>query len=581
MKPTIPTLLPIGILLACWQVGAQVPTSQGDIDPPGRVARISYVSGPVSFRAAGTDAWVAAELNRPVTTGDELWTDDNARAELDLSHAFVRLDSRSSLAILNLDDRGVQISLSEGTAQVRLRRLDENDEFEVATPQAALTLLRPGDYRFQAHSSGAETIVNVRSGQIEAVGPGQAFSVRAQQQARITGSGPIDYQIAGTPPLDGFDDFCNTRDRRAEKAESLQHVSPHVIGWEDLDEQGSWRVHVEYGSVWYPRVIAPGWAPYRFGHWVWIEPWGWTWIDDAPWGFAPFHYGRWVFIGGNWGWVPGPVRVRAVYAPALVVFAGGGPGLQYHFSIGVGLGVAWFPLGPREVYIPPYRASRVYVTNVNISHTTIVNTTNIWRTDVTKQRYVNRTVAGAMTAVPEDAFVRGRPVGQAAVRVNAEQARSARIGGSAPPVAPSRASIAPESARPAPRPPDSATRRQTTVRRTPAPAPVAFDRKSPVLDRDPGRPPDPGRIDEMRREQPQETPRQRQVRPPAPAATQPAPAPAPAPPKATPRRPEQPQAPAPSPRATENRRRTIDQEHQRTEKQQSKSKQEKSTGRQR
>jgi len=561
-------LIPLILLLGCGHGRAQVSvpeSTSADTDPPGRVARISYISGPVSFRAAGTDAWVAAELNRPLTDGDQLWTDENARAELDLGHAFVRLDSRSSIEILNLDDRGVQISLSEGTAQVRLRRLDETDEFEVDTPQAALTLLRTGEYRFQAQGSSNQTTVTVRSGQIEAAGPGQSFSVRAQQQPRITGTDPINYEVSPTPPLDDFDDFCNTRDRRAERSESLQHVSPYVIGWEDLDQYGAWRVDATYGSIWVPRGMAPGWAPYRFGHWVWIEPWGWTWIDDAPWGFAPFHYGRWIFVGGYWGWIPGPVRVRAVYAPALVVFAGGGAGLRYHFSIGVGLGIAWFPLGPREIYIPPYRASRVYVTNVNVSQTVIRNTTNIWRTDVTRQRYVNRT---AMTAVPEDVFVRGRRVGEASARVSPQEARAARIGGSAPPVAPTRASIAPvpDSARPAPRPPEAVMRRQTTVRRTPAPERIPFERERPALERDPGRPADPGSVDRLRREQPQAAPRQRQVRPPASTTPQAAPPPATPRPEAAPRRPERPQAPPP--RATEDRRRSIDQEHQRTERQQ-------------
>jgi hypothetical protein len=39
-----------------------------------------------------------------------------------------------------------------------------------------------------------------------------------------------------------------------------------------------------------------------------MSPWGWTWVDNAPWGFAPFHYGRWVGAGAlgldpGGGWV--------------------------------------------------------------------------------------------------------------------------------------------------------------------------------------------------------------------------------------------------------------------------------------
>ena len=522
------------------------------IDPPSRVARISYLKGAVSFQAAGTDDWVAATLNRPLVAGDELWTDQGAQAELDLSHAFVRLDGSTSAGILNLDDRTVQIKISEGTAQVRLRRLDEEDQLELDTPQAATTLLRAGEYRVRVNPSGSETEMIARSGEVEITTPGKAFTVRAGQSARVMGIETVSYDIGQAPPADAFDDFCRTRDRRMERAESLRYVSPYVIGWEDLDEFGYWRDYPAYGSVWIPRVVGAGWAPYRFGHWVWIEPWGWTWIDDAPWGFAPFHYGRWVFVDSVWVWIPGPPRIRAVYAPALVVFVGGGPGLRYYFSIGIGAGVAWFPLGPREVYLPPYRTSRTYITNVNISHTVLRNTSNIWRTDVSRQHYANRGIAGAVTAVPEDVFAGGRPVGRSAVNVTGRQAAEARIGGSAPPVTPLRRSVSPpqESGPPAARPPEAVTRREVTVRRSPAPQSVPFEQKRPSLDRDPGRPPDAGKIDELRRQQPPSQPQYRRTPPPTPSPE----------PTATPRQKDN----LPSKRQIENRRRSIEQERQRT-----------------
>lgn len=544
------------------QLAAPAPPPADVVDAPGRVARISFIGGPVSLKAAGTESWVAAELNRPLTTGDELWADENARVELALGHAFVRLNARSSLAILNLNDHGVQLSLPEGIAQVRLRRLDEDDEFEISTPQAAFTLLRTGDYRFQADDGRSRSAI-VRAGQVEAVAPNQTVTVRAQQAAKFEESATPPYGLMPTPPLDGFDDFCRTRDQRAE-TESAKHVSPYSIGREDLDENGSWSVDVAYGPMWFPRVAIAGWAPYRFGHWVWIEPWGWTWIDDAPWGFAPFHYGRWIFLRGAWGWVPGPVRVRAVYAPALVVFAGGGPGLRYYFSIGAGLGVAWFPLGPREVYIPPYRASRIYVTNVNVSHTVIANNSNIWRTDMTRQSYMNRDVAGAITAVPEGVFGRGRTVPSARVAVTAQQARAMHIGGTAPPVTPRREAVAPHAGGQVRRPPEDITRRQATVRQKPAVAPTPFERGQSERERDPGRPLNPAQVEGMRPVQPQVQPPYRQAPPrisqPNP---QPAPTPRPSQPQPTPRRVDPPRTE--SPRAVENRRRSIEQERQRIE----------------
>ncbi|MBZ5674978.1 MAG: FecR domain-containing protein [Acidobacteriia bacterium] len=572
MRLSISVLIFALMLAGCTHTTAQIarpPAVAPEPDPPGRVARLSYISGVVSFRAAGTDDWTPAVLNRPLTSGDELWTDRDSRAELDLGHAFVRLDERTSAGVLNLDDQAVQIKLSEGVAQVHLRRLDEQDEFEIDAPQAAVSLLRTGEYRIEADQDGTSTTVITRTGQAEVTAPGQSFTVRAGQRARLQGAEQVTYDLTAAPPTDRFDSFCETRDRRAEKLESLQHVSPYVIGVEDLDEFGYWGTSPDYGPVWFPRAVVVDWAPYRFGHWVWIEPWGWTWIDDAPWGFAPFHYGRWVIVNRIWGWVPGPPRIRAVYAPALVVFVGGGPGLRYYFHVGVGLGVAWFPLGPREIYIPPYRASRLYVTNVNISHTVVVNQTNIWKTDMSRQPYVNRRVNGAVTAVPEDVFAGARPVGRAAVPVSPQEAAGAHIGGSAPPAAPTRRSLAaiPDGARPAPRPPDAATRRQVTVRRTPAAAPVPFDQKRETLTRDPGRPLDPGRVEGLRRQQTTTPPQYRQ----APQAPRPAQTPTPQAkaPVTTPPQVRQPSgpptvrqapSPAPSQRQTENRRRGIERE---------------------
>ena len=168
----------------------------------------------------------------------------------------------------------------------------------------------------------------------------------------------------------------------------------------------------DYGPVWVPTGVAVGWAPYRFGHWVWIAPWGWTWVEDEPWGFAPFHYGRWVSVGGVWGWVPGPVAVRPVYAPALVAWVGGTPGFSFSVSIGAGGGIGWFPLGPREVFVPGYRVSDAYVTRVNVTNTVVERTTviNVYHNNVTNITYVNQRVNGGVTVVSHDTFVNARPV---------------------------------------------------------------------------------------------------------------------------------------------------------------------------
>jgi hypothetical protein len=60
---------------------AQAPEAAPD-DPPLRVGRMSYLSGEVSFSPAGNQEWVQARINRPIVTGDQLWADNNGRAEV-------------------------------------------------------------------------------------------------------------------------------------------------------------------------------------------------------------------------------------------------------------------------------------------------------------------------------------------------------------------------------------------------------------------------------------------------------------------------------------------------------------------
>ena len=347
-----------------------------DRDPSGRVARLNYTQGSVSFQPAGETDWVSAAVNWPVTTGDRLWADNNARAEMQLGSATVRLGSQTGMSFFNLDDRTTQIELSEGTLNIRVARLDRDEIFEVDTPNQAFSILRPGQYRVQASEDGNSTMVSVRSGAGEVTGGGRTYSVGAGLTGEFTGGDSLRASIYKSGGDDDFDKWSLGRDRRDDVVVSARYVSPDLVGYQDLDDYGTWRTDPNYGNVWMPRVVS-GWAPYHDGRWVWISPWGWTWVDDAPWGYAPFHYGRWVNTGNNWGWIPGPVAVRPVYAPALVVFIGG-PSFSVSIGIGGGRGggnVGWFPLGPREVYVPGYHTSRQYVDRVNVSNTTVNNVT--------------------------------------------------------------------------------------------------------------------------------------------------------------------------------------------------------------
>ncbi|MFZ3341930.1 MAG: DUF6600 domain-containing protein [Terriglobales bacterium] len=460
-------------------------------DPPTRVARLAYLQGAVSFQPAGESDWVDAVPNRPITIGDQLWVDNNSRAELELGSALIDLGSNTGISFLNLDDNTIQIQLSSGVINVRVRRLGRDDDFEIDTPNQAFTIEDTGRYRVEASEDGTYTVVSVREGEGESTGNGSTYTVRAGQRVTFDGTDTLHAEMEEIGAPDDFDSWCYNRYSRYEHSMSARYVSNDVVGYADLDDSGDWRPALGYGDVWFPRVAA-GWAPYREGHWAWIDPWGWTWVDDEPWGYAPFHYGRWAFLSGRWGWVPGPIEVRPVYAPALVVFVGGG-------GIGIGGNVGWFPLGPREVYVPSYRVSRRYLASINMSGTVVNQTviTNVYNTTIIRNetnianvKYVNRGVSGAITAVPQRAFISAQPVARVAVSVNAKQWSSMPVS--------TRVAVAPTSnsvlgarfdtANRVKAPPAAVARRSIVARSTPPPAPVPFAARQQALAANPGQP---------------------------------------------------------------------------------------------
>ena len=419
------------ILLCCFvqpslaQQSSPAPDSSSTQDnPPSRVARTSFLRGRVSFLRAGLDQWSEATLNFPVTTGDRLYTDPDARAELEVGPYTVRMAGSTDITVTNLNDQTMQIGLQQGTVRVSIYQLPSGNTVEVDTPEGALTLLEPGTYRVDVAPDGNSTTVSVNGGRLEITGAGVSQTLRAGEAARLSGRDPIEIESIPIPPPDGFDEWSEARDLHLSSSSSKQYVSAGVPGYDDLDDYGHWEEVADYGPIWYPAGVAVDWVPYRFGHWVWVGPWGWTWVEDEPWGFCSFHFGRWVHIGLHWGWLPGPIVPFPVYAPAFVAFLGG-PG----FSIGVGVGglVGWFPLGPGEPFFPWYHFGGDYLRVVNITNirnvTNIRNITNI--TNINNVHYAYRTIA--ITAVHGDVFSNGRSVAHSMVKLSPQQLAKASV----------------------------------------------------------------------------------------------------------------------------------------------------------
>jgi hypothetical protein len=466
-------------LVAGLALAAPLAHADDPIDPPGRVARISAALGTVSLQPAGSDTWVSDVLNRPLTNDDRLWSDRESRAEVHVGSSAMRLGAETGVGILNIDDRTVHLRLSVGALQLRVRSLEPDETMEIATPSASIAVLSAGSYRIDVSDRGDELRVAVRQGQVAVTDASGAMTVNAGELAIFRGA-VNDAVTRALPAGDGFDQWAAERDRREDRAVSTRYVSRDTIGYEDLDDYGTWRTVDQYGPVWVPQV-AVGWTPYRDGHWSWIAPWGWTWIDDAPWGFAPSHYGRWIHYRDQWCWAPGPRISAPIYAPALVGWVGG-----HGWSVGIGVGgppVGWFPLGWNEVFVPSYRYSRGYVTNINVTNIHVDNTYvtnyvdrgrpadhgNAGRDRYERAHFANMGVSGAVIVTSRDAFQGSRRIGEHLARLPAGTLDRARPDLAAPALAPTRESIGRPSRG---EPPRREIFNRPVVSSTPAPAPA-------------------------------------------------------------------------------------------------------------
>lgn len=442
--------------------------------PPGRTAQLSYVSGSVWLEPAGTREWIAAELNRPVTVGDKIWADRDSRVELGIGDAQIRLWSMTGFSFLSLDQLTAQMQVTAGSVIVHVLSLAGGEQDEIDTPNLALSLERPGIYRVQVSESGDSTVVKVVDGRAVASGGGKTYTVGAQQSVTFTGATTLsaDYALLGPP--DAFDDWSMSRDREEAKAAAAvdQYVSADVVGADQLAGYGNWQ-STQWGYAWFPAVPA-GWAPYSLGYWTWIFPWGWTWVDDEPWGFAPFHYGRWGWSNGNWCWVPGPRRVRPIYGPAMVAFTRSRVGRVGARRVRP---VGWLPLGPRDVYMPGYAASRAYVRTINLSNTTALDAGVIaarYRGRPSRMIYANSRVPGAITAVPRSVFTTAQPVAAHRIVVARHGAMRVRFTHATPHITPVRASVLGPGGAHVFSPPRRLIDRPAVVRLAPARAPVPF-----------------------------------------------------------------------------------------------------------
>ena len=221
-------------------------------------------------------------------------------------------------------------------------------------------------------------------------------------------------------------------------------MSPDVVGYQDLDANGTWRIDATYGNVWSPNRVPAGWAPYRDGHWAWVDPWGWTWIDDAPWGFAVSHYGRWANFERQLGLDTRPRAQPRLLRPGAGRVRRRQPTSSSRFPAATSVASPGSRSG-RARSIDRRTRSAAATSRTSTSSNTVINTTVINNTynniNVTNVVYANRQVAGRRRSpCRRPTFVQSQPVSKAALRAPKELVASAPVA-VAPPLAPTEKSV--------------------------------------------------------------------------------------------------------------------------------------------
>ena len=239
IPPTSPkrlgTFLILVLALSLAEAAPPSAANAQEGDPPARVARLGYMEGSVSFQPAGENEWVEAVPNRPMTTGDKLWADKDSRAEVQLGSATIDLAANTGFSFLNLDDNTVQIQLTAGAMNVRVRELDQGNVFEVDTPNQAFTVQEPGRYRVEASENGDYTVVTIRQGAGESTGNGQSYTLQAGQRTTFSGTTSLNAEVEQTGNPDDFDNWSDARYRRYDASPSARYCSRDMVGLNDLD----------------------------------------------------------------------------------------------------------------------------------------------------------------------------------------------------------------------------------------------------------------------------------------------------------------------------------------------------------
>lgn len=309
-------------------LGAPVVAAAQDVtyDIP---AHVTAVNG--SALIEHPDGEDTLETNLTLVEGDRVRTEDGRVEILFADGTLLHMD-RDTVIDFQRED---YVRVMEGRIRVSIPR-DARDYIRLDTPAATLEIDPGGEYRVAVAPNGdAELAVLGGTGAL-LNDQGETRLAAGERAVAVLGRAPSQAFYANAAAWDDFDRWSDTQRRAHASAVSVQYLPDELRPYGSVfDSYGSWRVHAEYGRVWYP-VAGAGWQPYSQGRWHSYPRYGWTWIGRDPWAWPTHHFGRWGFSAGAWFWIPG-----RSWGPAWVSWARS-PGY-----------VGWSPLGwdNRPIYV--------------------------------------------------------------------------------------------------------------------------------------------------------------------------------------------------------------------------------------
>jgi hypothetical protein len=242
-------------------------------DVPGRVGRIAALEGSAALYQDPDRGWEDAYVNAPITSRNSVWTDPDARAEVVVGPIALRLGDASQLDVSLLDDATLDATLESGSLAARIRHFRPGNTVRLSTQQASFLLQSEGRYRLDADPDRGESRLSVFAGTAGLETASGRIRVSAGQSVVVWDDEGAQYAFQDVSSTQ-LDRWALERDARWVERRAPEFVSYEMTGYEDLDSYGEWGQDAVYGTLWFPTRVQEDWAPYRYGHWAFVRPWG-------------------------------------------------------------------------------------------------------------------------------------------------------------------------------------------------------------------------------------------------------------------------------------------------------------------